>query len=491
MKFHAAYKSGQLLGQLYWHLAQACLGIALHKPLVGDVHVQLGCEVRGVVVPGQNPDSLQGAITRACSKLIVELSSDQQPEWLENANSEIHEGVSRFGDPDSVEINQAREIRNQVCSRLVNPAATFANDVRQIIEAACQKHEDTADRMSRSLWFGEFVSEALYPPEVVQFTYRPWASDEWGRSLAATDHGIVSNPDPVNHLAGFRRGENRDEHRVPDYLGTPIDPGELPIRASWFPELRTRWNELCIGALPDEIEQLITAFLEWDRLYFGASADEVRQLADALLNCDELRFSVFRDDLEQLIAKDPGERLAIRRPNCSEITRLIEAIDRGFQDGASRALPPVNACESVAHDQAPEEVDSPDEAVPEAAQPTSPSFVETADDATNSPKRSVDVKTPSDADLKIYWYSVFSGKTQTALASDPEFMRYTGQTLSQGRISRILSKVRRWRDAGNVLPDPVDTRTPTARSMDPADIDMGARQDRHANRQRAPRSDED
>jgi hypothetical protein len=97
------------------------------------------------------------------------------------------------------------------------------------------------------------------------------------------------------------------------------------------------------------------------------------------------------------------------------------------------------------------------------------------------------VKPPLNA-IKVFFYQQVTGQNQTQLAEDPELMKRLGSSPSQGTISRWLSAVRRWMDAGNalpVLPAPLDAK-PT--SVDPKHLDLGPHGEHRPKHQRKPRS---
>ena len=68
--------------------------------------------------------------------------------------------------------------------------------------------------------------------------------------------------------------------------------------------------------------------------------------------------------------------------------------------------------------------------------------------------------------------------------------RELGRSIGQGVVSRWIKEVKKWLEAGNVLPDvgkPLD-KQPLA--MDPEDLELGKRQDGRTKRQRSPSNDD-
>lgn len=274
MKYLAAYKTGKLLGQLNWHLTQSCLGVRQHEPLLRDVYMQLICEARGVVEVVHNQDTLESKIIDMWNGLDVDvLFSDTWDSRLKELQSRINKALCLCNIFQlEVEIGEARNIRNGEVSVFLNPVITFIKNVREMIELAVQnelavqENPDAVDRVSRSLRFGEFVNQALYPHEVAQHMFRPWSWDEWGRSLASRESKDLKDSADLegSSRAGFVKKPTRRsafgrkvELNELQCLGTGIDPGELPVLETWFAELRKRWGEFQFGTLPAEIEQLV------------------------------------------------------------------------------------------------------------------------------------------------------------------------------------------------------------------------------------------
>jgi hypothetical protein len=93
------------------------------------------------------------------------------------------------------------------------------------------------------------------------------------------------------------------------------------------------------------------------------------------------------------------------------------------------------------------------------------------------------LKQPSKQDFDVYRYSLATGMKQTTMANDQKLMTLLSKRLSQGQISRCLSRVNKWIKAGNILPDlPKETTKPSA--MDPERIDLGENQEGRTPRQR-------
>jgi hypothetical protein len=215
VNYYTAYEIGKLLSQLDYYLEQACLGVTWHEKQFRAAYDELHSKVRGVVILARDQEELQDQIARVWRKLNVDqFHSDDYCEWLAAAQHEIHEAVR---DPD-LDIDRSRTIRDEACGTFQGLVFSFIEDVRQIIESAFQQNPDAAERMSRSLSFGEFVSQALYPHEVYEHMYGPWSRDVWGRRrVPTTDHVIAWNSDPVNHPSGFGRTTERVEPREPNY----------------------------------------------------------------------------------------------------------------------------------------------------------------------------------------------------------------------------------------------------------------------------------
>jgi hypothetical protein len=98
------------------------------------------------------------------------------------------------------------------------------------------------------------------------------------------------------------------------------------------------------------------------------------------------------------------------------------------------------------------------------------------------------IKEPQKIAIAAYRAQFINGKKQQEIAEmlENEFKK----PVSQGQVSRWISEVKKYIEAGNVLPDfPKPTDKPV--SIDPDVIDMGERQDRLAKRQRPRKSDDD
>jgi hypothetical protein len=91
------------------------------------------------------------------------------------------------------------------------------------------------------------------------------------------------------------------------------------------------------------------------------------------------------------------------------------------------------------------------------------------------------IKEPSPDALRAYRSLIATGKTQTELAD--MLTDKLGRPIDQGTVSRWLKQVKTFFKDGNVLPDlPEPSRRETP--MNPRKLDLGARQDRLAKRQR-------
>jgi hypothetical protein len=98
-------------------------------------------------------------------------------------------------------------------------------------------------------------------------------------------------------------------------------------------------------------------------------------------------------------------------------------------------------------------------------------------------------KQPSEDAFKAYRLSIATGKNQTELAEilATELKR----PISQGQVSKWLTQVKAWLEAGNVLPDLLKPLNEQPKGIDPEVLDMGKRQDGRAERQRSKRIDDD
>jgi len=98
------------------------------------------------------------------------------------------------------------------------------------------------------------------------------------------------------------------------------------------------------------------------------------------------------------------------------------------------------------------------------------------------------IKEPPKEAIAAYRLEFLQGKTQTAIAAElsQEFHR----PISQGRICRWLKQVKKYVEAGNVLPD-IEGLHKKPTSVDPANLDMGPRQDGLTKNQRPRRDDDD
>jgi len=104
--------------------------------------------------------------------------------------------------------------------------------------------------------------------------------------------------------------------------------------------------------------------------------------------------------------------------------------------------------------------------------------------ASNKPEvaRNGQLKQPSDDAFKAYRVWTITGKSQIELARllESEFKR----NVSQGQVSRWLRDVKKWIEAGKVLPDIHGTHSNKPMPMDPAKIDLGPNREGRTKRQR-------
>jgi hypothetical protein len=99
---------------------------------------------------------------------------------------------------------------------------------------------------------------------------------------------------------------------------------------------------------------------------------------------------------------------------------------------------------------------------------------------------------PSKDAFTVYRYHVLTGKKQMVLATDPNLMELLSKKVVQGTISRWLTQVKQWLEAGNVLPNLPEHHPATKPSpMDPQRIDLGERQDGRTKRQKQRRTSGD
>lgn len=76
--------------------------------------------------------------------------------------------------------------------------------------------------------------------------------------------------------------------------------------------------------------------------------------------------------------------------------------------------------------------------------------------------------------------------TQTKLAE--VLTAQLKRPVKQGTVSRWIKQVKKWLQAGNILPDLSETRLCKPVPIDPERIDLGERQDGRAKRQRDRRT---
>jgi hypothetical protein len=96
------------------------------------------------------------------------------------------------------------------------------------------------------------------------------------------------------------------------------------------------------------------------------------------------------------------------------------------------------------------------------------------------------LKEPSKDAIAAYRLNLLTGKTQTELAQ--VLTNQLKRPVDQGTVSRWLTQVKAWLDAGNVLPDLTVARERKPAPIDPERIDLGERQDGRAKRQRGRRN---
>jgi hypothetical protein len=117
-----------------------------------------------------------------------------------------------------------------------------------------------------------------------------------------------------------------------------------------------------------------------------------------------------------------------------------------------------------------------------------------SDDATETPAAETDdaqdrheLKPPSAEALAAYRLFILQGKTQTAIAE--ELTIEWGKPVNQGSVSRWIKQSGAWIKAGNVLPG-IENKSAKPVTMDPAQIELGERQDSLTKRQRDKRTEE-
>lgn len=95
---------------------------------------------------------------------------------------------------------------------------------------------------------------------------------------------------------------------------------------------------------------------------------------------------------------------------------------------------------------------------------------------------------PSKDAFACYRMSIALGWTQTNIAET--ITKELGRYIHQGQVSRWIKQVKEWIEDGNILPDMPKPAPITQHTMDPADIDMGARRDHLTYRQRHQKADD-
>jgi hypothetical protein len=107
-----------------------------------------------------------------------------------------------------------------------------------------------------------------------------------------------------------------------------------------------------------------------------------------------------------------------------------------------------------------------------------------ADTPERANKPNKPLRRPSKKALQA-WHvqTVLSLTNQTDIAAE---MTRQGTTANQGQVSKWLSQVEAYRAAGGLMPTPEAMSKPE--TWDPADLDMGPRQDHLTSRQRSRRS---
>jgi len=110
-------------------------------------------------------------------------------------------------------------------------------------------------------------------------------------------------------------------------------------------------------------------------------------------------------------------------------------------------------------------------------------------DESGTNQRTIALKPPPEIAFQAYRLRIATGHPQKKLAAllSEELKR----KVSQGQVSRWLKQTKVWIAAGNVLPDLPSPERNRPKSIDPERIDLGARQDHRAERQRPQRNEGD
>lgn len=87
------------------------------------------------------------------------------------------------------------------------------------------------------------------------------------------------------------------------------------------------------------------------------------------------------------------------------------------------------------------------------------------------------LKQPSDAACDVYRYHFATGMSQTDLARDSGLRALVGRSYVQGTICRMLKQVKKWIEAGNIVPNLPSAPRPKTIVIDPSKIDYLERQD--------------
>jgi hypothetical protein len=108
--------------------------------------------------------------------------------------------------------------------------------------------------------------------------------------------------------------------------------------------------------------------------------------------------------------------------------------------------------------------------------------------ASKSEKESKRLRQPSEIAMAAYRLSLVTGSTQVEIAK--ALTKAFRVPAEQNQVSRWIKQVRRYVEAGNVLPEPPRTAKP-AKSIDPKRLDLGPRTDHTTPRQRQRESDDE
>jgi hypothetical protein len=225
-----------------------------------------------VLHASHSQESLQAELRNCWEQLNIDsVDEEDYTERLRSADKQIHV----YGDqaPD-----QALQCRAEECESFLVGVRAYSKRIKEQILAAMAREPETSDPLNRSLHFGFFVAEALYPSNVHEHMYSEWSHFPERKVNAATKHEVgnvneVSEPQadvpPRPRTSGFKppnsvvtspepwwNGSDPDD--IPSYTADRLlEPGFLPVSKQWFQELRVRWDEFGMGSLPDAIEELI------------------------------------------------------------------------------------------------------------------------------------------------------------------------------------------------------------------------------------------